>query len=70
MSFENLFSILPDGLVSKNRIEVEITPLNIVLCNFCEARIQIAKKLTDLKKIEEIIRFRKYVLSFKLCEFD
>lgn len=49
ISLENRFSILPDGFVSKNRIGAEMTPLNIVLCSFCEARTQIAKKLTDLK---------------------
>lgn len=49
ISFEKRFRILPDGLVLKNRIDAEITPSNIVLCNFCEARAQIAKKLTDLK---------------------
>lgn len=41
MSFENRFKILPDGFVSKNRIVVATTPLNIELYSFCEARMQI-----------------------------
>lgn len=35
------FKIRPDAFVSKNRIVVEIIPLNIALWIFCEIRTQI-----------------------------
>lgn len=47
ISFENRFIILPDGFVSKKRIVAEMTPVNIVLCNFCEARTAISKNAID-----------------------
>lgn len=57
-SFENRFKIRPEGFVSKKRIVAEMAPVNIELCNFCEARTQIAKKLTDLrnKRMQQFIK--------------
>lgn len=49
MSFENRFIILPDGLVSKNRIDAKISPLNMPLCKFCEARTASSKNPIDLE---------------------
>lgn len=40
ISLENRFKIRPDGFVSKNRIDVEIMPLNMKSCSFCDARTQ------------------------------
>lgn len=52
ISLENRLSILPDGFVSKNRIEVEIRPPNMALWRFCEARTQIVWKPIDLETKE------------------
>lgn len=42
ISLANRFKMRPDGLVSKKRIVVEMIPLNIASCRFCEIRTQIA----------------------------
>lgn len=41
-SFENRFKIRPDGFVSKKRNDVDIIPLNMVLCSLRDARTQMA----------------------------
>lgn len=40
-SLENKLRIRPDGFVSKKRSDVDIIPLNMALCNLCDARTQI-----------------------------
>lgn len=47
-SREKRFNILPDGLISKNRNDVEMIPLNIMLYILREIRIHTSKKPIDL----------------------
>lgn len=50
ISLENLFKILPDGFVLKNRIVALVMLSNILSCNLLEALMQLLKKAKDLTR--------------------
>lgn len=56
MSFENLFKILPCGLVLKNLIVAYTILSNMLLCRLVEAVIQYLKNDTDLVSVSNTAR--------------